>query len=158
SPPGPEENLLLEGEILPIHPIVTGVPHAILFVEDVEMVDPARLGRAIRYHERFHPEGTNVDFVSPLPGKTLAVRTYERGVEGETLACGTGAIAAALVGFARGMTTPPVTVRMPGGTLGVSFTTRGETFHDLFLEGPAEVIYEGHFYASPEADKEGATP
>ncbi|RME53313.1 MAG: diaminopimelate epimerase, partial [Deltaproteobacteria bacterium] len=157
-PPAPEEHLLVEGEILPIHPIVTGVPHAILFVKDVEEVDPARVGRAIRYHERFHPEGTNVDFVAPLPGKTLAVRTYERGVEGETLACGTGAIAAALVGFARGMTKPPVTVRMPGGTLRVSFTARGDTLHDLFLEGPAEVIYEGHLYVSPEATARGATP
>ena len=82
---------------LQISSINTGVPHAIIFVEGIENIDVSNLGRQIRYYESFAPSGTNVDFVEVINDKTIKVRTYERGVEDETLACGTGAAAAAIV-------------------------------------------------------------
>ena len=80
-----------------VHSINTGVPHAILLVDDLETVDVQRMGKAIRYHGHFAPKGTNVNFIKILNQNTIAIRTYERGVEGETLACGTGVVASALI-------------------------------------------------------------
>ena len=82
-----------------IHSLNTGVPHAVLFVPDADQAMVAPLGREIRFHPHFAPKGTNVNFVQVLGPNHIRVRTYERGVEGETLACGTGVTASALAGI-----------------------------------------------------------
>jgi diaminopimelate epimerase len=116
----------------------TGVPHAVVRVPDVESVPVAEAGRALRYHRAFGRAGANVDFVQ-VRGKTLLLRTYERGVEDETLACGTGVVAAAVAAQALGWARWPAKVRVRGGdTLSV--------FRDaerVWLEGPAEVTFTG---------------
>ncbi len=126
------------------HFINTGVPHVVYFVEDVDAVDVVRLGRATRHHPRFAPAGTNANFVQGIGRSKLKIRTYERGVEDETLACGTGSIAAAIVAQALGKVTPPVLLHTQGGMmLGVDFTETQGTFTNIFLEGDARIIYKG---------------
>lgn len=128
----------------------TGVPHVVLDVPDLEAADVPGLGREIRYHRAFAPAGTNVNFISPPVGDTIAVRTYERGVENETLACGTGSIAAALVTAARHGTVSPVRVKTRAGTLlTIHFSRHDEGFGDVYLEGDARIIYSGEMW--PEA-------
>ena len=127
--------------------INSGVPHTILFGERIAEMpadEVARMGRAVRLHPAFAPEGTNVDFVEILEPGRIRVRTYERGVEEETLACGTGAVASAIIssGF-RGAGDPPIRVEMPGGTLTVDFTKRGDSFEDVWLKGAVVFVYEG---------------
>ena len=140
----PEMTVELEGRAWPASFINTGVPHVIYFVDDVESLDIVPLGRATRYHEMFAPAGTNANFVKPLSGRALAIRTYERGVEGETLACGTGATAAALVAGAKGIAGSPVEmVTRGGGVLKVYFVWDGSSFSDVFLEGDAVHVYDG---------------
>jgi diaminopimelate epimerase len=136
--------LLVDGEKLKVHFLNTGVPHAIIFVEDLEATDIVRLGRAIRYHEHFAPKGTNANFIAELPGGGIAIRTYERGVENETQACGTGVTAAALI-FAR-LTgaRSPVNVQVRGGeTLTVGFEIDGEAWKNVTLKGPADFVFDG---------------
>ena len=124
--------------------INTGVPHVVYLVDDLEAVDILKEGAATRYNGLFEPEGTNANFVKVTGPKTLSVRTYERGVEGETLACGTGATAAALVAGAKGLVTSPVTLLTRGGTeLKVYFEWDGAEFGDVFLEGDAVLVYQG---------------
>lgn len=128
----------------------TGVPHVVLEVPDLETTDVCGIGREIRYHQTFAPAGTNVNFITPLSDDTIAVRTYERGVEDETLACGTGSIAAALVTAARHGTDSPIHVKTRGETLlTIHFTRRDEHFRDVYLEGDARIIYSGEMW--PEA-------
>ncbi|WP_448382474.1 diaminopimelate epimerase [Desulfosoma sp.] len=132
---------------LRVHFINTGVPHAVVFVDSPETLsrfDVFAVGRALRYHARFAPAGTNANFVAVLDPFRLKIRTYERGVEDETLACGTGSIAAALVAAAQGLVRPPVGVETQSGeTLIIHFRQDAEGFHDVFLEGDARVVYEG---------------
>jgi diaminopimelate epimerase len=134
----------VDGEKLKIHFLNTGVPHAVVFVADLEKTEIFRLGRALRYHEHFAPKGTNANFIGELPGGAIAIRTYERGVEGETQACGTGVTAAALI-FARLTGAPsPVSVRVRGGEiLSVGFEPDGEGWKNVTLTGPAEFVFEG---------------
>jgi diaminopimelate epimerase len=127
-----------------VHSINTGVPHAVLFVPDADKAMVMRLGPEIRRHARFAPKGTNVNFVQVLAPNHIRVRTFERGVEGETLACGTGVTASALIagrllGFGS-----PVRVQVQGGDeLEVSFRDNGAEFEDVKLSGPAEFVFEG---------------
>jgi diaminopimelate epimerase len=107
-----------------------------------------RLGAAIRHHPDF-PQGTNVNFVQVLDRRTLCQRTYERGVEGETLACGTGAVASAAVCALLNLADAPVRLFVPGGELRVDFTRRGDAVGDLFLGGGAWFVAEGTLH--PEA-------
>ncbi len=86
-------SLPLDGRTLETHFVNTGVPHVVHFTEDLETFDVFHTGRAIRYHEHYAPKGTNANFVRVIDGRTIQVRTYERGVEDETLACGTGSVA-----------------------------------------------------------------
>jgi diaminopimelate epimerase len=125
----------------------TGVPHAVVFVEDVNAVDVEGDGRALRYHEHFAPAGTNVNFVQARGPGTLLVRTYERGVEGETLACGTGVTAAALLHHTRTNSPSPIAVTVRGGdTLHIGFQPGGRgSFRDVTLRGPAEITFRGEF-------------
>lgn len=123
----------------------TGVPHAICFVDELDPVAVAELGRAIRTHPCFAPAGTNVNFVQLDETGELSIRTYERGVEAETLACGTGAVAAALAAAHRtGRSTGPTRVRFRSGdSLIVDFQQESHTFKNLTTQGPAQRVYEG---------------
>ena len=134
-----------------LHFINTGVPHTVVLVNDAGDVPVSEWGREIRYHENFQPAGTNANFAQVVSGNTLKVRTYERGVEGETMACGTGAVASALVLALLEQAKPPVTVITSGGEeLTIHFSIKGEENNrqldldgGIFLEGPARIIYEG---------------
>lgn len=121
-----------------VHFVDTGVPHAVVFVPSLDAVPVRELGRALRFHRAFGRAGANADFVSARGGR-LSIRTYERGVEDETLACGTGVVAAAAVARALGKAgdSVPVTVR-GGATLRVSFGAEGPR-----LEGPGLVVFSG---------------
>lgn len=124
--------------------INTGVPHVVIEADDLEKVAVTSLGRRIRRHPRFAPAGTNVNFMAPLPDAGWAVRTYERGVEDETLACGTGIAAAALILAAAKSLTSPVRLKARSGTwLKVFFTREAESFTELFLEGDARIVCRG---------------
>ena len=122
----------------------TGVPHLVVLVPDPEIIDVDSNGRALRNLQRFAPAGTNVNFVK-AEGKTLHVRTYERGVEAETLACGTGNVAAALAAewtLENGFNEYDCFAR--GGQLKVSFSRTGRNqFLGVWLEGPAVKVFEG---------------
>ncbi|MGA2192610.1 MAG: diaminopimelate epimerase [Nitrospirota bacterium] len=134
----------IDGRELAASFINTGVPHVVYFVEDVEAADVQGIGAATRHHELFAPAGTNADFVQVTGRNSLRVRTYERGVEGETLACGTGATASALVAGAKGMVDSPVRLVTRGGNvLTVYFDWDGAGFDDVYLEGDAVPVFEG---------------
>lgn len=134
--------VLVAGYPLPISRVNTGVPHVVMEVKDLEQANVKTVGREIRFHPQFAPAGTNVNFVAPLNDAMWAIRTYERGVEDETLACGTGNVAAALVLSMRYDTPSPVTFRTRSGTcLTIHFRRQGERFDEVYLEGDARVIY-----------------
>ncbi len=129
------------------HFIDTGVPHLAYLSKDLEHEDVERIGRTTRRHELFRPVGTNVNFVQVRGPHKLSIRTYERGVEGETLACGTGAVAGALIASSLGLVSSPVEVLTRGGEkLIVSFRQEGGAFSEIFLEGAATVICEGSLF------------
>jgi diaminopimelate epimerase len=117
----------------------TGVPHAVVWVDDVQAVDLIKLGRAIRHHQRFTPQGTNANFAQLEPNGTITVRTYERGVEAETLACGTGAAAVAVVAARHGWVALPVAVHCASGCDLVIDSKAGKTT----LSGNAVKVFEG---------------
>lgn len=120
----------------------TGVPHTVLWLNDNRSADVLGLGRVIRRHDLFAPAGTNVNFVTRTGDDEISVRTYERGVEDETLACGTGCVASAIVASARLGLKSPVKARVQsGGTLTIYFKPDDERFTDVYLEGDARVIY-----------------
>jgi len=120
-----------------------GVPHVAVFVPDVDAAEVDALGRAIRYHEAFAPRGTNVNFVQVVTRDQIRVRTYERGVEAETMACGTGSIASAVLSHLHGHTAPPVRVETRGGPLKINFRSQPDGIHDITLEGDAVIVCEG---------------
>jgi diaminopimelate epimerase len=129
------------------HFINTGVPHVVYLSNDLGTEDVQSIGSTTRWHEIFKPAGTNVNFIQIDGPHKLRIRTYERGVEGETLACGTGAVAAALIAASLGKVASPVTVTTRGGDrLIVSFTSTEDSFPDLHLEGAAEVACDGTLY------------
>ena len=124
----------------------TGVPHAVEFVDDVDSVDVATVGREIRRHELFAPAGTNAMFVQPIDRSRFRIRSYERGVEDETLACGTGTTAAAIIGAITGHFDPPVTgITQSGIPLTIYFDRSDDVINNVFLEGNDEVTFEGTF-------------
>jgi diaminopimelate epimerase len=125
----------------------TGVPHIVIFVEGLEKVEVFETGKALRNHTRFQPFGTNVNFVEVKNKKEIAVRTYERGVENETLACGTGSTAAAIVSVLKGYTEPPVSVMTKSGEkLRIDIRKKGDEITKVFLEGHAQFVYKGEYY------------
>ena len=141
--------LEVDGRKISYHFIDTGVPHVLIFSDDIKNAPICELGRPIRFHSEFQPAGTNVNFVGRLPGSLLHVRTYERGVEDETFACGTGATACALVGAMLGREKSPVEIVTSGGDrLTIIFTlVDGNQAENVFLKGPAHVIYQGEINA-----------
>ena len=124
--------------------IDTGAPHAVIFEEGLESLDVMKFGNAIRRDPRYSPAGTNVNFVRIRDGSTVELRTYERGVEAETLACGTGSVASALVASDLHALTSPVTVAVRSGErLLVHFRKTGESWTHVFLEGSAHMLFKG---------------
>jgi len=136
----------LNGKTYQVDSLNTGVPHAIIYTSDIIDEDVLGIGKSVRSHAIFSPAGTNVDFVQKQGPNELRIRTYERGIEDETLACGTGVVASALLASRAGMIQPPVSVQTQGGeVLKVDFkvTSEGETFGDVFLEGSTKIVFEG---------------
>ena len=122
----------------------TGVPHVVHFVDNLDDIDVRNLGSHIRYHGEFSPEGTNADFVKVVGRNAIKVRTYERGVEDETLACGTGSVASALIAAEAEKMTSPVTVHTRSGEkLKVYFERRDGNFKNIYLEGSAKLVFDG---------------
>lgn len=122
----------------------TGVPHAVVFVPDADQAMVQERGRELRFHPHFGPRGTNVNFVQVKGPGHIRVRTYERGVEGETLACGTGVSASALISARVHGFTSPVRVQVQGGDeLRVAFTEKDGGFDGVRLNGPAVFVFEG---------------
>ncbi|MBN2407852.1 MAG: diaminopimelate epimerase [Elusimicrobia bacterium] len=139
----------IENKEMSVSFINTGVPHVVVESEKIDSIDVDRLGRGIRYNEVFAPHGTNANFVQVTGEKSLYVRTYERGVEEETLACGTGVVASAVIESLKGKVSPPVTVKTKGGeTMNVYFKQSKEDdlisrIYDVKLEGGVNRVFSG---------------
>ena len=149
SPQAIEMNITVAADDNPLllHRINTGVPHVVTFVDSVEQVQVRELGRALRFHQRFQPAGTNVNFVTVSGPAHITVRTYERGVEDETLACGTGSVASALIASALGRAASPVRVMTRGGeTLTVYCDNATFPFGRVYLEGAVRVVCCGEIW------------
>ncbi|MFH0771346.1 MAG: diaminopimelate epimerase [Candidatus Omnitrophota bacterium] len=139
--------ITIEGKNYRTSFVNTGVPHAVIFVEHLDSWDVRRLGKTIRFHKRFAPTGANVDFVEVKKTNFIKVRTYERGVENETLACGTGVVASAIISSISKRLKSPITCLTKGGKkLKVYFKRTGRDFQDLFLEGDAKVVFKGEYF------------
>ena len=119
----------------------SGTPHYITFVNNVEKIDVVLAGRTIRYNPRFSEPGTNVDFVE-IHDKNMVVRTYEKGVENETLSCGTGVTASAIAAWYKNKHTN-YGIQTKGGALNVTFNQTEGIFTDIWLEGPTEMVFKG---------------
>lgn len=130
--------LQLENRELFVSSVNTGVPHVILLTDDIDRAPVEELGRLVRYHKSYSPKGTNVDFVTVMDRENVKLRTYERGVEGETLACGTGAVATGVILKAKGLAGEAINIWTRGGEI-----IRVYIEEDVYLEGSARVIYEG---------------
>ena len=127
-----------------VHFINSGVPHVVVPVGEIDDVDVRRDGSALRHHEMFSPKGANVNFVQKRGSDSIAIRTYERGVENETLACGTGVVASAIIFAATENANGPINVTVRGGDkLRVGFEKTDKQFRNVTLTGPAEFVFEG---------------
>lgn len=136
-----------QGRVPEVNSINTGVPHVVCFVDDLESFDVKSCGRIIRYHKSYQPQGTNADFVKVVDRHTIRIRTYERGVEDETLACGTGAVASALISSWRDRTDSPVDVWVKSGEiLRIYFEKTKKGFDNVCLEGKTRVVYQGSLW------------
>lgn len=121
----------------------TGVPHLVSFRDEIDNIDIIPEARPIRFSSLYGPQGTNVNFVM-LTSAGLKVRTYERGVEDETLSCGTGVTASAIAAYASGkVTTPDINITVKGGQLNVRFTFNGSCASGIHLTGPATLVFNG---------------
>lgn len=139
--------LSLNRRILKVNFINTGVPHAVIFVSGIDGIAVKQLGQAIRRHAAFQPRGTNVNFVEEKGAQLVRVRTYERGVEDETLACGTGSTAAALIfALKKGLDGLVKVQTQSGQILKISFIREGREFRQVWLEGEVEKVYKGEYY------------
>ncbi|MFA5388274.1 MAG: diaminopimelate epimerase [Candidatus Omnitrophota bacterium] len=136
-----------------VHFVNTGVPHVVVFVSGIDKIDVDAIGSAIRYHKEFKPKGANVNFVEIMDESNIKVRTYERGVEGETLSCGTGSVASAIItnhirsiGKSAGMkqiTDTEINVHTAGGVLKAGFKKILNEIRDVYLEGETRVVFTG---------------
>jgi len=129
---------------LALHSMNTGVPHVVTFVDNLEATPVQDWGAQLRYHPAFQPKGTNANFVKQLEPAKIAVRTYERGVEDETLACGTGVTASGLIYAALNGVGSPIQILVRGGDwLELGFEKGRSGFYAVTLEGPADFVFEG---------------
>ena len=136
--------LSLGAGTLSAHFIDTGSPHLVVFEEELASRDVIAAGRALRFNPRFGPDGTNVNFVRVMSPDTIEIRTYERGVETETLACGTGSVASAIIAWLHRDVAPPIHVRVKSGEeLIVHFRGSGSSVSDVMLEGSAHLLFDG---------------
>ena len=127
-----------------VHFINSGVPHVVVPLAELNDVDVQREGSALRHHEMFSPKGANVNFIQKSGSDGIAIRTYERGVEDETLACGTGVVASAIIFAATEHANSPINVTVRGGDkLRVGFEKTDNQFRNVTLTGPAEFVFEG---------------
>lgn len=126
----------LEDKEIFLSSVNTGVPHAVVLVDDVDRTPVDELGPAIRYHKAFGEKGTNADFVQVIDKTNVRLRTYERGVEGETYACGTGAVATGVVLKEKGLLESPMNIRTKGGE-----TLKVYVNGEVYLEGDTQIIY-----------------
>jgi diaminopimelate epimerase len=132
------------GRRLRVNFINTGVPHTVIFVNGLEKIDVEGLGRQIRFHKQFSPKGTNVNFIEVADKNSIKIRTYERGVEGETLACGTGSTASALIFAIKAKALNSVNVQTESQEVLKVYFNRNECkFRDVWLEGKARIVYTG---------------
>jgi len=139
--------LKVAGRVLRLNFINTGVPHVVIFTQGLEKMKIIDLARFIRYHRVFAPFGTNVNFVEVLDENSLKIRTYERGVEDETLACGTGSVASALVFSLKGAIGNTINLSTQSGeNLSVYFKKTKNKFEDIWLEGKVKIVHEGDYY------------
>ncbi len=130
----------MDGEAFVCH---TGSPHYVAFGENLETMNVRESGRRVRYSSRYSKEGINVNFVQAMSDRLLCVRTYERGVEDETLACGTGAVASCIAQAERTNVIPHAfEIQTRGGSLRVRFQKNGEKYENIYLEGPASFVFE----------------
>ena len=137
-------DLEIGGNAHKVNFVDTGVPHVVTIADDIDMIDVKTFGSQIRYHKEFAPLGTNANFVQINNRNNISVRTYERGVEDETLACGTGATASAIIASELGHVKSPIKVKTSGGdALYIYFDKKGSQYRDVFLEGEVEIAYEG---------------
>jgi diaminopimelate epimerase len=143
--------ILLQGRRVRVNFVNTGVPHTVIFVHGLDGINVGRLGRNVRFHPAFAPAGTNADFVEVAGGSEINVRTYERGVEDETLACGTGAAASAIIFIAKSRPSQSgkhsVRVRTQSGEILKIYLDQNENrFSDVWLEGRVRIVGEGEYY------------
>ncbi|RMF95756.1 MAG: diaminopimelate epimerase [Candidatus Schekmanbacteria bacterium] len=146
SPKDMKRNITIDLEDITIDAdfINTGVPHTVVFVNELEECRIEEIGRKIRFHKLFEPAGTNVNFVEEMSSDSIKIRTYERGVEGETLACGTGAVASAIFQFLKGGEVSPVKVLVRSGEkLKVYISKNNSKIDKVFLQGTTRLICEG---------------
>ncbi|MCX7019531.1 MAG: diaminopimelate epimerase [bacterium] len=144
---GIRENIRITGALFTgeAHFINTGVPHAVVFVEDLDGFDVFGVGMMLRHHAEFAPAGANANFVRVRGRHDIDIRTYERGVENETLACGTGSIASAVIAARRGVAEPPVRFKTAGGeTLTIGFQLGPGGARDVTLQGGAVIVFRGY--------------
>jgi diaminopimelate epimerase len=138
------EKIDVDGRIFILDSVNTGVPHAVVFVDNLESFAVVEWGRKIRFHEHFAPQGTNADFAAILGRHKIQLRTYERGVEDETLACGTGMVAAVLAAAQRELVESPVDVLVQSGeTLRIYYARKDGRFAEIYLEGSVKMVYQG---------------
>ena len=142
-----DDTIELKNGLVSISSINTGVPHVVIVKDSIDDVDIVQIGREIRYHDQFSPAGTNVNFVCHIKDNTIAIRTYERGVEDETLACGTGAAAGAVVmAHKMKMDSPLSVLTRSGGYLNIFFKEKEGQYYDIYLEGDARIIYKAQLW------------
>ena len=137
----------LKNSSLSISSVIIGVPHAVIVKDMIEDAEVVQAGREIRFHDMFAPAGANVNFVCHLKDNIIEIRTYERGVEDETLACGTGAVASAII-MARKMKvkSPVYVLTRSGGYLKIFYQENDGKYHDIYLEGDARIIYKAQLW------------
>ncbi|MDP3041203.1 MAG: diaminopimelate epimerase [Candidatus Omnitrophota bacterium] len=137
----------VNGRSIKVNFINTGVPHTVVFVNGINAIDVRQIGASIRNHAKFRPAGTNVNFVEVKEPNTISIRTYERGVEDETLACGTGSAAAALIFALKNNLDNLIKVKTESGEiLKVYFQKEDGEFRKVWLEGSARIVYKGEYY------------
>jgi diaminopimelate epimerase len=142
-----DDRITVEAGEIAVHSVNAGVPHVVYFINDIDNFDVLKVGREIRRHSHYFPAGTNANFVFVVNDHTLRVRTYERGVEDETLACGTGSVASALIASRKGFVQSPVSVHVQSGeVLKIYFNQTGDSFGDVYLEGRVAVVYQGNMW------------
>lgn len=139
------ETIMVDGKDITISAVNTGVPQVVIFVDDIEAADVNGIGSAIRFDLDLFPQGTNVNFLQKMGDNTFKVRTYERGVDGETLACGTGVTACGVVAviLAEADPTKPIEIEARGGTIYIEIEQDAGTITTAYMNGPATYVFEG---------------